>query len=201
MELLRDILIKFRINMVYKFRILSDEVDNFTREIAISSEASFLELNNTILDCVGYSKDQMTSFFTCDDEWEKETEVTLIEMDNSPEVDSWVMESTKLNELIEDEGQKLLFVFDYLTERSFFIETYEIIPSKNIAKAKCIFSEGDAPIQMTKFEDSTTDTSSNLNLDEAFYGDQDYNTDELDTEGFSGLDEETPDPSSLNNEF
>ncbi|MDP4278881.1 MAG: hypothetical protein Q8914_14745, partial [Bacteroidota bacterium] len=113
--------------MVYKFRILSDEVDNFVREIAIDSEASFLDLHDAILESVGYTADQMSSFFLCNDEWEKETEVTLIEMDSSPEVDNWIMESTKLSDLIEDEGQKLLFVFDYLTERSFFIEAFQLV--------------------------------------------------------------------------
>ncbi|MDD4921874.1 MAG: hypothetical protein PHS30_05295 [Bacteroidales bacterium] len=187
--------------MVYKFRILSDEVDNFSREIAISSEASFLDLHNAILDCVGYSKDQMTSFFLCNDEWEKETEITLIEMDSSPEVDSWIMESTKLNELIEDEGQKLLYVFDYLTERAFFIDAFQFVPGKDLANAKCILSEGDAPVQTTDFEDPTAiDTSPKLNLDENFYGDQDFDIDELDVEGFTGLDE-IADPSSFNNEI
>jgi len=186
--------------MVYKFRILSDEVDNFTREIAISSEASFLDLHNAILDCVGYSKDQMTSFFLCNDEWEKETEVTLIEMDSSPEVDSWIMESTRLNELIEDEGQKLLFVFDYLTERAFFIEAFQFVPGKDLAKAKCILAEGDAPVQTSDFEDPiATDTSPKLNLDEDFYGDQEFDMEELDADGFTGLDE-IADPSSFNPE-
>ena len=35
--------------MVYKFLILSDEVDHFAREIEIDSEATFLELNDAIL--------------------------------------------------------------------------------------------------------------------------------------------------------
>jgi hypothetical protein len=187
--------------MVYKFRILSDEVDNFTREIAISSEASFLDLHNIILDCVGYSKDQMTSFFICNDEWEKGTEVTLIEMDNSPEVDSWIMESTKLSELIEDEGQKLLFVFDYLTERAFFLELFQFVLGKDIAKAKCILSEGEAPAQTIEFEDTTsTDTTSKINLDDDFYDDQDFDINELDADGFTGLDNEIVDPSFTDTE-
>jgi len=187
--------------MVYKFRILSDEVDDFSREIAISSEASFLDLHNAILDSVGYSKDQMTSFFICNDDWEKGTEVTLIEMDSSPEVDSWVMESTKLSELIEDEGQKLLYVFDYLTERAFFIEAFQFVPGKDLANAKCILSEGDAPVQTAEFEDITAiDTSSKLTMDEDFYGDQDFDIDELDADGFTGLDDNIADPSSFGNE-
>jgi len=188
--------------MVYKFRILSDEVDNFTREIAISSEASFLDLHDAILDSVGYSKDQMTSFFICNDDWEKVTEVTLIEMDSSPEVDSWVMESTKLSELIEDEGQKLLYIFDYLTERAFFIEIFQIVPGKDLEKAKCILTEGDAPIQTAELEDFTAiDTTPKINLDEDFYGDQDFDINELDADGFTGLDEEIADPSSFSNEI
>ena len=57
--------------MVYKFRIISDEVDDFLREIKIDSEASFYDLHEAILKCTGYKDDQMTSFFICDDDWEK----------------------------------------------------------------------------------------------------------------------------------
>ena len=55
--------------MVYKFRIISDEVDDFLREIKIDSEASFYDLHEAILKCTGYKDDQMTSFFICDDDW------------------------------------------------------------------------------------------------------------------------------------
>ena len=67
--------------MVYKFTILSDEVDNFIRVINIDSEGKFIDLHNAILDSVGYEKNLMTSFFICSDNWEKGQEVTLVEMD------------------------------------------------------------------------------------------------------------------------
>ena len=57
--------------MIYKFRIVSDEVDNFKREIAIDADATFLSLRNAICDCVGYDKGQMNSFFLCDNGWGK----------------------------------------------------------------------------------------------------------------------------------
>ena len=53
--------------MLFRFLILSDEADDFKREIKIDSESTFLDLQNAILDSVGYTKDQMTSFFICDD--------------------------------------------------------------------------------------------------------------------------------------
>ena len=51
-------------------------------------------------------------------------------MDDNPEMDSWVMKETTISELVEDEKQKLLYVFDYMTERCFFIELSEIITGK-----------------------------------------------------------------------
>ncbi len=41
----------------------------------------------------------MCSFFICDDDWSKNTEITLVEMDTSSEVDNYIMEDTRLEEL------------------------------------------------------------------------------------------------------
>ena len=95
--------------MVYKFRIISDEVDDFLREIKIDSDASFYDLHEAILKCTNYKNDQMTSFFICDDDWEKEIEITLEDMGTgSSEEDTFVMKDTRLSELLEDEKQKLI---------------------------------------------------------------------------------------------
>ncbi len=66
--------------MVYRFTLISDEVDHFLREIQIDSEATFLDFHKAILEAVGYPDDQMTSFFLCNESWEKETEITLEDM-------------------------------------------------------------------------------------------------------------------------
>ena len=121
--------------MVFRFLILSDEVDDFKREIKIDAEATFLDLHDAILESVGYTKDQMCSFFICDDDWSKNTEITLVEMDTTSEVDNYIMAETRLEELLEDEHQKLMFVFDYMTERAFFMELREIEPGKDLDKA------------------------------------------------------------------
>mgnify|MGYP000057638930 CR=1 FL=1 len=128
--------------MLFRFLILSDEVDDFKREIKIDSEATFLDLHNAILDSVGYTKDQMCSFFICEDDWSKKTEITLVEMDTASEEDNYIMEDTRLEELLEDEHQKLLYVFDYMTERAFFMELREIIPGKDMDKPECSISLG-----------------------------------------------------------
>lgn len=169
--------------MIYRFTIISDEVDDFVREIQIDPEATFFDLHEAILKAANYTNDQMTSFFICDDEWEKEKEITLEEMDNNPEMDSWIMKETRLNELIEDEKQKLLYVFDYMTERCFFIELSEIITGKEIKGAKCTKKSGEAPKQTVDFEEMAAGGGS-LDLDENFYGDQDFDMEDFDAEGF-----------------
>ena len=169
--------------MIYRFTIISDEVDDFVREIQIDPEATFFDLHEAILKAANYTNDQMTSFFICDDDWEKEKEITLEEMDNNPEMDSWIMKETRLNELIEDEKQKLLYVFDYMTKRCFFIELSEIITGKEIKGAKCTKKSGEAPKQTVDFEEMAAGGGS-LDLDENFYGDQDFDMEDFDAEGF-----------------
>jgi hypothetical protein len=172
--------------MIFRFLILSDEVDDFKREIKIDSEATFLDLYNIIMDSVGYTKDQMCSFFICDEDWSKKTEITLVEMDTSSEVDNYIMKDTVLDQLLEDEHQKLLFVFDYLTERAFFMELREIITGKSLDKPVCSKSVGQPPVQTMSFDEvESKNTSSDLGED--FYGDSEYDEDELDKDGFEGL--------------
>src|SRR3712207_5336412 len=169
--------------MIYRFTIISDEADDFVREIQIDPEATFFDFHKAILECTGYTDDQMTSFFICDDDWEKDKEVTLEEMDDNPEMDSWVMKDTVVSELVEDEKQKLLYVFDYMTERCFFIELSEIITGKEIKGAKCTKKSGEAPKQTVDFEEMAS-TGNSLDLDESFYGDQDFDMEDFDQEGF-----------------
>ena len=177
--------------MVYKFRIISDEVDDFLREIKIDSDASFYDLHEAILKSTGYKDDQMTSFFICDDYWEKETEITLEDMgQGSSEEDTFVMKDTRLSELLEDEKQKLIYVFDPLAERVFFIELSEIITGKDLEKAVCSKKSGEPPKQTIDF-DEQMNTNSSLDLDENFYGDEQYDMEDFDQEGVE-MDERNP---------
>ena len=168
--------------MVYQFLILSDEVDHFRREIKISPEATFYDLHRAILEATKYKHDEMSSFFICDDDWSKKKEITLIDMGASFEVDTYLMENTVLEELIEDERQKLLYVFDYVTERSFFIELHKIITGQNIDKPFCALAIGNPPPQTISIDEMEKRLDKQqVDLGENFYGDEAYNEDELDS--------------------
>ncbi|MCC8094729.1 MAG: plasmid pRiA4b ORF-3 family protein [Tannerellaceae bacterium] len=180
--------------MVFRFLLISDETDDFLREIKMDAEATFLDLHHAILDAVNYTKDQMTSFFICDDDWSKRTEITLVDMDWSFEEDSYIMENTRLEELLEDEQQKLLYVFDYMTERAFFMELREIIPGQNQPEPVCSKSVGVPPPQTVDFDEVDLKGTTIDTLGEDFYGDSEYNLNELDTDGFEGLNDNMDNP-------
>jgi hypothetical protein len=180
--------------MIYKFVILSDEVDNFRRDILIDSDATFYELHEAILDSVGYGKNEMTSFFICDEDWMKGTEITLVEMDTSSEEDSYVMDAVRLSDLLDEERQRLLYVFELLTERAFFLELKEIITGKNQKKPECVKSVGNPPSQTVNFDDFESKQQAPVSgLDEEFFGDEDIvNLVEYDAVDFGDLNEGNP---------
>lgn len=134
--------------------MVSDEVSNFMREIEIDSENSFLQLRNAILESVDYSKDELDSFFICNDDWEQLDEITLEDMGNSSsDTDTWLMEDTPVSEMIEEEGQKLIFEFDYLTQRCFYMELKEILPGKSLVDPLCTMKRGNPPAQTVALDE------------------------------------------------
>lgn len=178
--------------MIYNFRIVSDEVDNFRRDIQIDADATFLDLRNAIYDSVGYDKNQMCSFFICDQDWEKEREITLEDMGLDASEDSYLMDDTILSDEIEDEGQRLILTFDYMNDRSFYIEMKSSQTGKNLLEALCTSSMGQPPVQESELElpeakPGKTTAKSIDDFDEDFYGSDSYNEDEYEAGGFDEM--------------
>lgn len=180
--------------MIYKFSILSDEIDNFKRVIKIDAENTFEDLHKFITKILKYNERAFTTFYTCDDEWGKETEITPFDMDTSPNADSYTMDQTRLEELLDDQGQRLIYVFDMLTDRRLFLILSEILCG-SLAAPSLLESVGEAPQESQEdvfIQQSTTALSASgigLDIDSEFYGDTLYDSDELaelsdDLEGF-----------------
>lgn len=176
--------------MIYKITLSSEEGVNFRLTLEADSEATFLELHKAIIQAVHYKDDQMTSFFMCNDSWEKEQEVTLVEMGKSFEYDNMVMESTRLSELMEEQGQRLIYIFDPMFERYFFGKLQEITAG-TMEGVKCVEVRGTAPEQLRTNDPADGIVSKNGKADwetgEDFYGDTQYEADELDMEGFQDV--------------
>ena len=187
--------------MIYRFLLVSDELDNFRREIKIDADATFFDFHKAIMSCCEYEEGEMTSFFMCDEEWRRKQEITLVEMETDSDIDSYVMEEEVLSDWLDEEKQKMMFVFDYFNDRGFYIELAEMILGKYLSKPTCK-KQGDAPTQILKEADINDSKPMStptpiIDSDDEFYGDDDYDLDELDAEGFEGLDDVEPDDSDL----
>ena len=96
---------------------------------------------------------------------------------------------TVIGDLVEDEKQKLIYVFDPLADRVFFMELNKIEFGKDIDKAVCVKSTGDAPAQTLDFDEilnksNTTVVADDDDFNEDFYGSDGYNEDDIDLDGY-----------------
>lgn len=173
--------------MVYRFSIISNEVEDFIREIKIEAEATFYDLHKAILASCHYTDDQLTSFFICNEKWEQEQEIVLEDMGTSRvDEDVYLMKDTRLNDFMEDEKQRMVYVFDPLGNRMLFIELSEIILGHPQAEPVCSRSYGEPPQQAMDIDEflkkETSLTSDEMNED--FADNENFDTDEFDPEGF-----------------
>lgn len=161
------------------------------REIKIDADANFLDLRNAVCDSVDFERLPMASFFVCSDGWEKGPEITLEDMgSDNPDQEVYLMEETPISDFIDDDGQRLIFVFDYFTDRALFMELKKREAGMHLAEPQTTKSVGAAPpqiVDLKDFEDNLDARSSGaaardpFDLDDDDFGEhQSYNDDELD---------------------
>lgn len=162
--------------MIFRFILISDEKDDFMREIQIDADATFLDFHKVIMNTCNYKEGEMTTFTMCENGWEKMQEITLEEMDTSADQDSYVMADTRLGDFIDEEKQHIIYTFDPLADRCFFIEVAEIITGKSLNEPKVSRRIGDAPVQALDFDalmarNPVESSTSILEEDDEMFGD------------------------------
>ena len=116
--------------MVYKFRILSDEVDDFVRDLDIISGHTFFNFHQALQQELRYDPSQLASFFLSNDRWEKVKEFTLFDMSDENRSDVVFMDKAVISDYITAVKQKLLYQFDYFSDRVLYIELEAIYEEK-----------------------------------------------------------------------
>ncbi|TLX71976.1 plasmid pRiA4b ORF-3 family protein [Labilibacter sediminis] len=133
--------------MTIKLRIISGEDEDFLRDVEISGNSSFLDLHNFIQKTLLFDDTQMASFFITNEEWEKDSEITLMDMAMDESSETAIMSDTPIKQFITENKQRLLYVFDFFNERNLFIETYEINDT-DCPEPRCTQSLGNPPQQV-----------------------------------------------------
>lgn len=180
--------------MTLKLTLFSQEKEDFVREILIDSDAKFSELHQLILADCGYEELDKQCFLICDDDWRIKQRIRLHEdEDTRYDEDLNLMSSTTIGDFLEDEGQRLAYVFDPEGKRFFLMELTENVFGRKEEKAIMNRSHGRPPLQQNLSDSLLKDDDDESGTDplsgdeegqESFYGDEGFEADELDMEGY-----------------
>ena len=174
--------------MTHRFILFSQEVKNFVIEIKASPQSTFRQLHDIIQSHCQYVESGNHHFLICDEDWHPEQKILLNDEATSSDEDLNVMHECCLGDFLEDEGQRLAYRFDPESRRIFIIELTETIfgsrQTEPCVKRHC----GQPPVQTITEEDvpatPQTHTTADPDIEEDFYGDEGFEADEFDEEGF-----------------
>tara|TARA_B100001175_G_scaffold25370_1_gene18788 strand:- start:752 stop:1234 length:483 start_codon:yes stop_codon:yes gene_type:complete len=133
--------------MIYRFRVIldNDTDDNIFRDIEIYKTNSLEEFHETIINSFSFINNEMASFYISDNEWNQGEEISLFNFgDESKETK--LMSSVAINQVINNENNKLIYIYDFLNMWVFLIELIEVAEEiKGINYPNIIFSKGELP--------------------------------------------------------
>ena len=130
--------------MIYKIRIILDAQDDIFRDIEISSGDTLEDFHNAITQAFGFLGNEMASFYTCDERWNQDEEIALFDMSDSGTVR--LMNETLLEDILSREAPKLIYVYDFLSMWTFFVELADIVEKEDgRSYPNMLFSFGELP--------------------------------------------------------
>jgi hypothetical protein len=111
--------------MIYKIRVIFDSTEDVFRDIAIEATATLEDLHNTITQSFGFEGNEMASFYLSDDDWEQGDEIPLFDMSEGL-MSNPSMSSTTIETALPQKHTRMLYVYDFLSMWTFFVEVFEI---------------------------------------------------------------------------
>ncbi len=131
--------------MIYKMRIILDTEDDIFRDIEIEASNSLEELHNAITQSFGFLGNEMASFYTCDEHWNQQEEIALFDMEEYG-APARLMNETFLEDVLTEQQPRLIYVYDYLSLWTFFVELADITEKEDgRSYPNVLFSFGELP--------------------------------------------------------
>ena len=181
--------------MTLKLTLFSQEKEDFVLEILVDNDAKFSELHQLILRDCNYEEHKKQCFLICDEDWRVKQRICLHDTEDvGYDEDVNLMSRTRIGDFLEEEGQRLAYVYDPDGKRFFLMELTENVFGRTERKAFVNRRHGQAPLQSGgshltsrrgSFEDEPSPSEeTEEGFDEAFYGDDGFEAEELDMEGY-----------------
>jgi hypothetical protein len=160
--------------MIYRFRVIldNDTEDDVFRDLEIRDTDTLEDLHNIITQSFGFDGTEMASFYISDDTWEQGEEISLFDLseDNSARL----MSQSLINDIINDIQPKLIYVYDFFSMWTFFVELAEIVEeSEGVTYPNLMFVKGQVPddapqklFEADDFDDDFDEFEDDLDIDD-----------------------------------
>ena len=131
--------------MVYKFRVILDAEEDVFRDIAILKDDTLEDLHNAIFNSFGFDGMEVASFYTCDETWNQEDEISLFDNGDVPG-EQKIMSDYQLSDILDQENTKILYVYDFINMWTFLVEL-AAVEDQLVGNLypETIFSHGEMP--------------------------------------------------------
>ena len=151
--------------MIYRFRVIldNDTEDDIFRDIEINKKDALVEFHKAIITSFGFSNNEIASFYLSDNQWNQGEEISLFSFEDQ---DNKIMSDILINDVINNQNNKLIYVYDFLHMWTFLIELIEVAEGiKGIDYPNIIFSKGEIPEKAPekKFESEKRDIADGEN--------------------------------------
>ncbi|MCF6224654.1 MAG: plasmid pRiA4b ORF-3 family protein [Flavobacteriaceae bacterium] len=131
--------------MIYKIRVILNTKEDVIRDIAIHKSVTLENLHNAITNAFGFNGNEMASFYRSDSEWMQGEEFPLFDMSEDSK-GTIQMCDLSIENVLEKKHDKLIYVYDFFTMWSFYVEVIENnFDENNLEVPSLIFSLGTVP--------------------------------------------------------
>jgi hypothetical protein len=133
--------------MIYRFRVIldNDTDEDIFRDLEIRETDTLEDLHNIITQSFGFDGTEMASFYISDDEWNQGEEISLFDMSETGN-EVRLMNETTLDDTVHEAQTKLIYVYDFLSMWTFFVELAEIAEETEGADyPNLMFVQGQVP--------------------------------------------------------
>ena len=128
--------------LIYRLRVILDVEEDVLRDLEIAATASLENLHDAITQAFGFGSNEMACFYRSSQNGNKEKsfpgrygDPTATPMGNTP-----------LEELLTESTPQLLYVYDFLSLWTFFIELVEVAePEPAKGYPNLLFAQGEVP--------------------------------------------------------
>ena len=108
--------------MRLKFRIILNVEEDVLRDIIVDASTSLLEFSKIISDQFGFDSTEISTFHISNENWEQLEEIKIYKIDDQDEI----MDKAPISNYFVLNGDKMIFVYDFLNYWTFFVELHEI---------------------------------------------------------------------------